>query len=80
MYLEISRSIIPLSEDEFRNWKEEFAILSFQSEFKSVYLNLPRCETKPIIWEIAFESDHHKNHTFTLTMHDYEAKEILIDG
>jgi len=79
-YSEITNSIKPLIEDEFGNWQEGFKIRDFNKEFDPVYLRLPRCETKPIIWEIAFESDHDRNHTFTLTMNDFEAKEILIDG
>jgi hypothetical protein len=79
-YPEIAASIIPVIEDEFRNWKNDFKITDFKKEFAPVYLRLPSCETNPIIWEIAFESEHDKNHTFTLIMNDYEAKEILIDG
>jgi hypothetical protein len=69
-----------LIEDEFGNWKEGFRIANFDQEFRPVYLRIPRCESKPVIWEIAFNSDHDLNHTFTLTMNDFEAKEILIDG
>ena len=79
-YSEITNSIKPLIEDEFENWQEGFKIKDIIKEFDPVYLRLPRCETKPIIWEIAFESDHDRNHTFTLTMNDFVAKEILIDG
>jgi hypothetical protein len=79
-YSEVSKVIAPLIEDQFANWKEGFKIDNFQKEFEPVYLRLPRCENKPIIWEIAFESDHDRNHTITLTMSDFEAKELLIDG
>lgn len=79
-YLEISRSITPLIEDEFGNWQEGFKIKNFDKEFEPVHLAIPRCESKPIIWEIAFESEHDRNHVFTLTMHDLVAQEILIDG
>ncbi len=79
-FASITKAVAPLIESEFRNWKEDFKILDFSKEFRAVYLRLPRCESKPVIWEIAFESDHDKNHTFTLTMNDLEAKEILIDG
>jgi len=79
-YSIIAKAISPLIEDEFGNWKEGFKINHFEKEFEPVYLRLPRCENKPIIWEIAFESDHDRNHTFTLIMSDFEAKEILIDG
>jgi hypothetical protein len=79
-YSEITNSIKPLVEGEVANWQEGFKIKDFNKEFNPVYLRLPRCETKPVIWEIAFMSDHDRNHTFTLTMNDFVAKEILIDG
>lgn len=79
-YSKICQTVAPLIEKEFGSWKEGFRILDFQKEFEAVYLSLPRCETQPVIWEIAFESEHDGNHTFTLTMSDFEAKEIFIDG
>ncbi len=79
-YSIIAKAISPLIEDEFGNWKEGFKINDFLKEFEPVYLRLPRCENKPIVWEIAFESDHDRNHTFTLAMSDFNAKEVLIDG
>lgn len=79
-YLTIVKSIAPLIEEEFSNWNEGFLINDFQKEFEPVYLRLPRCDSNPIVWEIALESDHDRNHTFTITMFDLEAKEILIDG
>lgn len=79
-YSTIVQSITPLIEDELGNWKEDFKINDFKKEFEPVYLQLPRCETQPIIWKIAFESDHDRNHTFTLAMSDFDATAILVDG
>ncbi len=79
-YITISESIIPIIENEFRNWQEDFKITNFKKEFEPVCLNIPNCENEPIIWEIAFESEHDLNHTFTLTMSNLEAIDILIDG
>jgi hypothetical protein len=79
-YTNFSDSMILLIESEFRNWKEDFKIKDFQKEFTPVYLFIPRCETEPIIWEIGFESEHDENHLFTLTMENFKATEILIDG
>ncbi len=79
-YGKITSSIKPMIESEFQNWKEDFEIADFNKEFKAVYLYLPRCEKVPKIWEIAFESEHDLNHTFTLTMNDLNPTEILIDG
>ncbi|MGC4103346.1 hypothetical protein [Ferruginibacter sp.] len=79
-YGDICRSIIPVIEDEFRNWKPDFKIIDFAKEFEPVWLDIPWCESKPIIWELTFESDHDKNHVFILTMEDFTAKSVLIDG
>jgi hypothetical protein len=79
-YKQITKAITPLLEDEFRNFREDFKIINFDKEFVPVYLKLPLCESTPFIWEIAFESDHDRDHTFTVTMIDFEAKEVLIDG
>ncbi|WP_299124553.1 hypothetical protein [uncultured Tenacibaculum sp.] len=79
-YNEITSSIKPMIENEFRNWKEDFKITDFNKEFKAVYLYLSRCEKEPKIWEIAFEREHDPNHTFTLTMNNLISTEILIDG
>jgi hypothetical protein len=79
-YEKIISSVKPMIENEFQNWKEDFKIANFHKEFKAVYLHLPRCEKEPKTWEIAFESEHDLNHTFTLTMNNLKATEILIDG
>ena len=79
-YSDITKVITPLIEDELGSLKVDFKISDFNKEFEPVYLRLSRCESKPIIWEIAFKSDHDRNHIFTITMNDFEAKEILIDG
>lgn len=79
-YDEIISSIKPMIENEFQNWKEDFKIVDFRTEFKAVYLFLPRCEKETKIWEIAFETEHDLNHTVTITMKGFIATEILIDG
>ncbi len=79
-YATISSSMIPLIEEEVRNWDAAFKIRDFQKEFRAVYLCLSKGEPQPIIWEIAFESDYDKNHTFTLGMADFKATKIHIDG
>jgi hypothetical protein len=79
-YTLIIKGIIPLIEAEFKNWMRDFKILDFSNEFDPVYLKLPRCETNPFKWEIVFETIHDSNHTITLTMNDFVAKEILIES
>lgn len=79
-YPEISRTVAPLIEKEIRKGEEGFNIQDFRKEFQAVYLSLPRCETAPVVWEIAFESTHDTDHTFIISMSDFEAKDVLIDG
>lgn len=79
-YSKIKTSIIPIIENEFRNWKEEFKIIDFENEFKPVHLTIPRSESEEKIWQIAFESEHDLNHIFTITMKNFIATEIMIDG
>jgi len=79
-YNEVIASVKPCIESEFKNWKEDFNIADFRKEFKAVYLFLPRCEKVPIVWEIAFETEHDLNHTITITMADLNATSIHIDG
>ena len=76
----IINSIVILIEDEFRNWKEDFKIINFEKEFIPIYINIPKCDAEMIKWEIAFKSEHDWNHDFTLTMNNFEAEQILIDG
>lgn len=79
-YHDISQSIIPLIEEQFRNWKTNFEIKNFQKEFHPIHLTLPNCKQQPIIWQISFTSKHDENHVFEATITDYTATEILIDG
>lgn len=79
-YQTIISSITPLIEDKFRDWKEDYKILNFSSEFKPVYIHLPHINKEPKVWEIVFEIEHDLNHNITITMENFEAKEILIDG
>lgn len=79
-YSKIKTSIIPIIENEFRNWKDEFKIIDFEKEFTPVHLTIPRSESKEKIWEIAFESKHDLNHLFSITMKNFIATEIMIDG
>lgn len=79
-YQLIVDAIIPIVEDEFRNWKPDFRIVDFKREFKPVYLNIPTCDQQPVEWEIAFETVHDRNHTFTAGMLDGEPQYVRVDG
>ena len=79
-YDNLTAKIVPMIENVFRNWKADFTITDFRKEFQPINLVLPRCAEKPVIWEIGFETEHDLNHEITITMYDFEPKDILIDG
>ena len=76
-YLE---KIKPLIEDEFRNWKEEFEIKDFNKEFTLVCITIPRHDSSPLKWDMAFTTIHDLNHQVTIDFVDKEPISILIDG
>ena len=79
-YSEISQSIIPLIENQLRNWKPDFEIKNFQNEFHPCHLILPNCKQQPVIWQITFTSKHDENHVFEASITDYTATKMFIDG
>jgi hypothetical protein len=79
-YSKVIDNIKPLITDEFRNWKPDFVIHQFEEEFTPVYITIPRDTQKEASWELAFETIHDLNHTITITLKNFEAIEILIDG
>lgn len=72
--------IKPLIEDEFRNWKEDFAIEDFNKEFIVVCITIPRFDKQTLTWDIAFTTIHDLNHHVTIDFVDDQPKGILIDG
>ena len=74
------QKIKPLIEDEFRNWKEDFEINDFNKEFNLVCINIPRLESKPLKWNMAFTTVHDLNHHVTIDFVNDEPDGILIDG
>ncbi len=72
--------IKPLIEDEFRNWKEDFTIEEFTKEFKLVCITIPRFDSQPFVWDMAFETIHDPNHLFTIDFVGEEPNGVLIDG
>jgi len=79
-YDDIILKIIPLIEDEFKNWNEEFKIKDFKKEFKLVAMKIPRLDSKPTTWDMAFETIHDDNHQVTVDFKDFEPDGIIIDG
>lgn len=74
------KKIKPIIEDEFRNWKEDFQIKDFYSEFKLVCITIPRLNSTPVKWDMAFTTIHDENHHVTIDFIDLEPDGVLIDG
>jgi hypothetical protein len=79
-YDDIISKIIPLIEDEFKNWKEDFKIENFKKEFKLVAMTIPRLNKNTTIWDMSFETIHDDNHRVTVELKDFEPDGIMIDG
>nr|GFD23355.1 hypothetical protein [Tanacetum cinerariifolium] len=47
-YQLIVAAVIPVMEEEFRNWKPEFKIGNFEQELKPIWLSIPACDQPPI--------------------------------
>lgn len=69
----------PLIEEEFRNWKDNFKIKDFKSEFKLVAISIPRLQNHPLIWDMSFEIIDDDNHHITINFINFETDGILID-
>jgi hypothetical protein len=72
--------VIPLIENEFRNWKEEFSIADFNKEFFLDCVTSPRIGTKPLKWELSFTTVHDKNHWIIIEFSDESPIGIRVDG
>lgn len=72
--------IKPLIEDEFRNWKDDFEITDFKTEFALNSLTIPRMYSNPVLWDMCFTSIHDDNHFVIIKFENDEPKGILIDG
>jgi hypothetical protein len=80
-YQSVKEESAQLITHELREWMPGFTIQNFDLEFTPVSLTIPRLEgDRPVEWEIAYESVHDLNHTFTVTFADWRATSILVDG
>jgi len=72
--------IIPVIEDEFKNWKEDFVIKDFATEFPLEYIHITKQNEQPLKWEISYTSVHDLNHQFTVDFEGMEPMGVAIDG
>lgn len=79
-YSNLAMNIKPLIEDEFRNWKEDFTIINFDSEFHLVALTIPNQDKKPLKWDLSFDTEQDENHQITVEFSGHEPQGILING
>lgn len=79
-YAVLVNKIIPLIEDEFRNWKDDFVIKDFAKEFTLEHISIPKLDTRTLKWQISFTSIHDLNHHFTIDFEGMEPAAVMIDG
>lgn len=75
-----AQRMIPLIEDEFRNWKDDFAVADFAKEFALVCLSLPTFEGEACRWQMSFTTVHDLDHQIEIDFVNDEPVSILIDG
>ena len=79
-YPALIEKMIPLITDEFLNWKEDFRILDFNTEFKMDSVTIPNQAMQPMVWDICFTTIHDKNHWVTVNFLDAEPDFVMVDG
>lgn len=72
--------VIPVIEDEFRNWKDDFMIKDFATEFPLDHIHITKLNEEPLKWEMSFTSIHDLNHLFTIDFEGMEPMGVMIDG
>jgi hypothetical protein len=80
-YSQLRAKIVPIMQDTFRNWKEDFEIIDFDKEFTLTYISLPAIDSKPVQWEISYTSVHDLNHNFNIIVNDLTPEnDVAVDG
>jgi len=79
-YSALVDKFIPLIEDEFRNWKDDFVIKDFGREFTVDHLEVPRQDITPVKWSLTYTSIHDRNHWFIFEFEGMELMGLMIDG
>jgi len=72
--------MMPLIENEFRNWEAGFVISDFSKEFFLDCITSPRLEMKPLKWQMSFTTIHDKNHWVIIEFVDDSPIGIVVDG
>jgi hypothetical protein len=69
-YAELVSTLIPVIEDEFQNWRPDFRVGDFATEFWLTGISIPLLNTwpEPIKWNWSFETVHDANHMLTFYM------------
>lgn len=76
----LRQKIVPIMLDTFQNWKEDFEIKDFDSEFSLSSISLPKIDATPVVWQVCYSSIH-DDHDFTIKVVDLNPEDrIAIDG
>ena len=69
-YAKLISQLIPIIEDEFRNWQPDFHINDFATEFWLTGISIPEIgnHSQPVTWDWSFETIHDANHMLTFYM------------
>lgn len=79
-YDEFKTKMTPLIDDYFKKVIDNFKIKDFDSEFRLLTIIVPDYGTKPLVWNMTFETDHDVEHFYTIDFNDTDAIDFQIDG
>lgn len=78
-YSALTEAIIPLIEEEFRNWQPDWRIGNFMAEFTLVLLELPLLNGSAV-WRMNFDTKHDPDHQFTIEFCNWIPQSVHVDG
>ena len=79
-YGNLSAACAEMITTEFRNWKEDFTIRDFSTEFTLVCIYIPNGPEDKSEWTMSFTSIHDLDHHFEVTFIGDQAQHVQIDG
>ena len=79
-YMEISKSILKVFYKDIRGHGDfDYKVIDFQEEFRPWGIVLPKCENRPVKWQLGFSLEYDGGeHIWFFMMDEFEAKELFI--
>jgi hypothetical protein len=77
-YEKLIDKMVPIIENEVKNWHPDFEIKDFKSEFFLDWMTIPKQKNGD--WEMGFSSIHDESHSCTVYLNGLKPHGVHIDG